>query len=66
MVKLKGIKIIHLRGENMNEEMKKKFFEQFTIQDLWSMQFACECEYGIGSELAVKLEEFLEESKDKS
>jgi DnaJ-class molecular chaperone len=49
----------------MNDKMKSKFFELVSVRDLHAMQFACECEHGIGSELAYKLEKFLEEVKQE-
>ncbi|MGD6876830.1 hypothetical protein [Bacillus infantis] len=51
---------------SLTDEQMKKFQELFGLSDIYAMQFALECEYGIGSELARKLEKFLEEVNEEN
>jgi hypothetical protein len=53
-------------GLKMNEEMKKRFFELFTIDDLSEMEYALNCRFGDSYETTEKLRKFLNEVENKS
>lgn len=48
----------------LTDKQMKKFQELFSLDDLYSMQFALECEYGLNDDNAKKLLEFLEGVKE--
>ncbi|WP_165352551.1 hypothetical protein [Bacillus infantis] len=50
----------------LTDEQMRKFQETFDLEDLESMQYALECEYGLNDITAHKLHCFIQEVKKEN